>query len=816
MSLQTKTRLGPYEIVEFIGAGGMGEVYKARDTRLDRNVAIKVAAERFIQRFSTEARVIAALNHPHICTLYDVGPNYLVMEYIEGETLSARIRRGPLTLDQALEFAIQIAGALEAAHQYGIVHRDLKPGNIMLTGSGGKLLDFGLARFRHVRGEDGGNVSMTITDSADAAGIVGTLPYMSPEQLEGADADARSDIFSFGAVLYEMVTGQRAFQKESPGGTISAISREQPKPLTNFAQNVPHNLERIILRCLQKPREERYASAADIVHELEECRSLASEPASGINFKVLLRQSKRPRVAIPILLTIALLAALLGWWIKQNFKARWARAEALPEITQLIEREKFGEAYALAVETEKYIPGDPMLDKVWPKVSWLASIRTTPPGAAVFRRNFNASNGAWELVGRSPLEKYRLPLVDSQWRFELGGFAPIERSTIYAFNRVWPSDSIFVKLDEEAKTPPGMVHQMDGISMRAKIGPLDTIPASLIGLSGFEDMPEVLLGNYWLDRYEVTNKQFKEFVDKGGYRKAEYWKHEFRKDGRALSWQEAMELFRDTTGRAGPATWAVGDYPRGREDFPVSGVSWYEAAAYAEFAGKALPTIYHWTTAAAPWASGSILPISNFGRQGPAHVGSFRGMSWSGAYDMAGNVKEWCWNETGSGKRYILGGAWDEPLYMFNDPDARSPFERSGNFGFRCAKYVSTGMAAKATEPVAPRTRDFSREKPVSDELFRAYRSLYSYDKTALNANVESISKAEEWKQEKITFAAAYGNERVIAYLFLPKTSDPPFQTVVYFPGSAVIDMRSSTPVPETQNFDFLVSPSGMVETPRL
>ena len=184
----------------------------------------------------------------------------------------------------------------------------------------------------------------------------------------------------------------------------------------------------------------------------------------------------------------------------------------------------------------------------------------------------------------------------------------------------------------------------------------------------------------------------------GGYRKPEFWKQPFNKDGRNLSWQAAIEMFRDSTGRPGPATWALSDYPRGQDDFPVSGVSWYEAAAYAEFAGKALPTIYHWVTAASPWASGSILPVSNFGKQGPARVGSFRGMSWFGAYDMAGNVKEWCWNEAGSGKRYILGGGWDEPLYMFNNADARSPFERSPNFGFRCARYVSTGTAAKAAD----------------------------------------------------------------------------------------------------------------------
>ena len=195
----------------------------------------------------------------------------------------------------------------------------------------------------------------------------------------------------------------------------------------------------------------------------------------------------------------------------------------------------------------------------------------------------------------------------------------------------------------------------------------------------------------WIDRYEVTNAEFKRFLDQGGYQKQEYWKQEFRKDGRVLSWAEAMKLFQDKTGRPGPASWIQGEYPRGQEDFPVTGVSWFEAAAYAEFAGKSLPTIYHWTAAASPADSPSIIPASNFGGQGTARVGKYHGMSWSGAYDMAGNVKEWCSNEADSGNRYIMGGAWDEPTYMFNDVDARSPFERSANFGFRCAKYASTG-----------------------------------------------------------------------------------------------------------------------------
>jgi dienelactone hydrolase len=477
----------------------------------------------------------------------------------------------------------------------------------------------------------------------------------------------------------------------------------------------------------------------------------------------------------------------------------------LPEITRLIEQGKPGEAYAVAVQAEKYISTDPMLDKLWPQMSWTASIRTIPPGASVFRRNYHSLYSAWEFVGRSPIEKLRLPVVDSQWRFELKEFATVERSTIVIWGRyMHPSTSLSVTMDEETKAPVGMIHQTEGPTGELQFQPLQNSPVVLCGLAGFEDLPPVPLGDYWLDRHEVTNRQFKDFLDHGGYQKPEYWKHEFRKDALKLSWTEAMALFRDTTGRPGPATWEQGEYQSGQEDFPVSGVSWYEAAAYAEFAGKALPTLYHWVTAASPWGCTGIMPASNFGPKGLARVGSYRGMSWSGAYDMAGNVKEWCWNEAGSDKRYVMGGAWNEPFYMFNNADARSPFERSANLGFRCAKYPSSGTIGKAGDPIILAARDFNREKPVSDELFRVYKSLYSYDRTPLQAAIEAREETDDWKREKITFAAAYGNERVIAYLFLPKKSQPPFQTVVIFPGAYAINLRSSSNMAR-RIFDFVI-----------
>ena len=769
----------------------MGEVYKARDTRLNRIVAIKVSAERFSKLFESEARAIAALNHPHICTLYDVGPDYLVMEYLDGETLATRIRKGPVPLDQALKIATDVASALGAAHRHGIIHRDLKPGNVMLTESGAKLLDFGLAKAQPADDE-------TLALTGQTA-IAGTLQYMSPEQLEGKEADARSDIFAFGAVLYEMLSGRRAFQGDSTVSTITAITRDAPEPLRGFVKDVPREVEDIVLRCLRKAPEERFASAAEIEKQLDSFRTSASEPISGINLRVLVRQSQRLRIAIPALLILLALVGLLAWSVQRALKSRWARDVALPQIAQHIEHEEWGGAYAIAVQAERYIPNDLALRKFWPAISWPCSIQTAPSGVSVFRRKYNAPNDPWEFVGRSPIEKQRMPRVNSQWKFELAGFATVERAT-------FPSGSLTVTMDTAAKAPQGMVHQALDIQNRPDF--------ALLGLPGLEDLPAIPLGDYWIDRHEVTNAQFKQFLDQGGYRKQEYWKHEFRKDGRVLTWADAMTLFLDTTGRPGPAAWVQSEYPRGQEEFPVTGVSWYEAAAYAEFAGKTLPTIYQWTAAALPQDSANIVPASNFARQGPVAVSKYQGMSRSGAYDMAGNVKEWCWNEAGSGKRYILGGAWDEPSYMFNSADARSPFERSANFGFRCAKVVSNGGTDKGSDPITVQSRDFSREKPVSDEVFRVYKSLYSYDKIPLQAVVASTQQTADWKLEKISFAAAYGNEQVTAYLFLPAKASPPFQSVVYFPGGNAIHLRSSANLPELDAFDFVIKSGRAVMFP--
>jgi Tol biopolymer transport system component len=321
MPLAVGTRFGPYEILAAAGAGGMGEVYKARDTRLDRTVAVKVLPPHLTeqpevrQRFEREARALSGLSHPHICTLHDIGEqdgvHYLVMEYLEGETLAQRLEKGALPLQQLLRVAAQVADALDKAHRQGVVHRDLKPGNIMLTKSGAKLLDFGLAKSTGLAASvASSSLSPTVSQPLTAAGtIVGTFQYMAPEQLEGKEADARSDVFAFGAVLYEMATGRPAFEGKSQASLIAAILEREPAPMSEIASAAPPAvLERLIRTCLAKDPDDRWQTMHDVLLELkwiaEGGGTTAAAPA------VALPAGKRARVAWLVAGVAALLAVL--------------------------------------------------------------------------------------------------------------------------------------------------------------------------------------------------------------------------------------------------------------------------------------------------------------------------------------------------------------------------------------------------------------------------------------------------------------------------------------------------------------------------
>jgi serine/threonine protein kinase len=328
VALTSGTRLGRYEIESPLGAGGMGEVYRAKDTRLDRTVAVKILPAHLSdnpeakQRFDREARAISSLNHPNICTLFDVGhqsgTDYLVMEYLEGEALADRLRRGPLRPDELFKYGIEICEGLEQAHRTGVVHRDLKPGNVMLTRAGAKLMDFGLAKAVAPTLPPASSLTMTV--SAPAAShpltaqgtLVGTFQYMSPEQVEGKEADGRSDIFALGAVLYEMATGKRAFEGKTTASVIAAVLERNPPPISSAQPMSPPTLDRIVSTCMAKDPHERFQNVHDVKLQLKWIAEGGSQ--SGIPAPVAARRKNREKLAWSLMCGFAILAAVIALW----------------------------------------------------------------------------------------------------------------------------------------------------------------------------------------------------------------------------------------------------------------------------------------------------------------------------------------------------------------------------------------------------------------------------------------------------------------------------------------------------------------------
>ncbi len=333
MPLSPGSRLGPYEILSPLGAGGMGEVYRARDARLERTVAIKVLPSHlsqnpeFRQRFEREAKTISALSHPHICALHDIGhqdgTDYLVMEFLEGETLTDRLAKGPLPLEQALRYGIEMADALDKAHRQGVIHRDLKPGNVMLTKSGVKLVDFGLAKFGAPHAAQFSSATALPTQEPDLTAegtILGTLQYMAPEQLEGKEADGRTDIFAFGAVLYEMATGRKAFSGTSQASLISAIMKEEPAPISTIQPMTPPVLDRVVKTCLTKDPDERWQTAHDVMLQLKWIAEGGSQ--TGLLAPVTAQHKTRERVIWASAgFALAAMAAAIVFWVLAGLSA---------------------------------------------------------------------------------------------------------------------------------------------------------------------------------------------------------------------------------------------------------------------------------------------------------------------------------------------------------------------------------------------------------------------------------------------------------------------------------------------------------------
>src|SRR5262245_32336775 len=755
MSLVAGTNLGPYEILSLIAAGGMGEVYRARDTRLDRIVALKVSRSEFGERFEREARAVAALNHPQVCALYDVGPNYLVMEFVQGETLAESLHKGPLPTDVVLRYATQIAQALAAAHSQGIIHRDLKPGNIVLRPDGTvKVLDFGLARFSKPVCADSSDPAEAPTQTQTQPGtVLGTPAYMSPEQARGAGVGAASDLWSLGVVVYEMFTGTRPFMGNSQSELMAEILFRDPSPVRSLNRRVPREVASLIHSMLAKDPVQRCHSATEVVRILQQFASRAEPTFHG---------RRRTLILTAAFVLLAILATA-GALIYRSSKRTWARYQAVPQVHALVSKGDLMGAYELLHEAARLLPDEPAVKRLWPEVTRVLTVRSNPAGAEVFWKPYAALNSPWQVLGHTPIESATLPAGPIRVRLAAAGYEPAEFAA--------PAKELQFDFKRAATLPAGMVLVSPG-SLNERI-------------AGIGLLNVVRLEEFVLDRYEVTNQQFKEFIDRGGYDRREYWKAPFQEQGRSLTWEQAMARFRDPTGRPGPSTWEAGSYPAGHDNHPVSGVSWYEASAYAEFAGKQLPSVYQWVRAAnirggAQNESWFMAPLSNFRSSGTKPVGHSGAVGSFGAYDLAGNVREWC-REEAQGRHYILGGSWDEDSYMLARGQTSLPFDRSATNGFRCARGTGASRAEQPLPAIVPDPRpDYDRMRAVSDDVFAAYRQMYAYEKRALKPVVESSDETDDlWRREKVRFEAPYGDEQIIAYVFLPRHGKAPCQCVV-------------------------------------
>jgi serine/threonine protein kinase/cephalosporin-C deacetylase-like acetyl esterase len=775
-----------YQVLEELGRGGMGVVYKARDTKLNRSVALKflpphlTADEETTARFSREAQAAAAIEHPNICTIHEIsetddGGTYIVMGYYGGATLRERMEEGVKRMEEVTQIVAQILEGLSAAHSAGIVHRDIKPGNIILADDGRvRILDFGLAKLAS---------GVEITQDGSTSG---TAAYMSPEQINGDTVDSRSDLWSLGVILYEMLAGKRPFQGDYDQAISYAIVNKESEPVRTVAPDAPAILAEAVDKALKKDPGERFQSADEFIEALAPVTSAAD------GSKTFLDLSRQPKVAIPLAAAVLLLA-FLGWSLYDSeSKVRWARETALPQIMEM-QSSDYVATYRLGLEAEPYLQADPVFQDLWiAKTPGFANglalrgwLKSLPSGGFVEWKGFDEPETAWTALGVTPLDSIWVPARPVQLRISKEGFDPFEGFLMW--------HKLTFPLLESGSAPEDMV----------------LLPSRQPNFSvmGLDHVKAQQLASFFMDRFEVTNRRFKDFIDAGGYQKEEFWQHPFvDPGGRVWSFEETMAKLVDRSGRPGPATWESGAYPAGQDDHPVGGVSWYEAAAFAEFSGRELPTIFHWSKVARTWWSYVSIPRSNFRGEGPEPVG-FSAVGGWGTYDIAGNVREWLVNTNSDGERFLMGGAWDDPTYMGTDAFARNPFDRSPQNGFRTILYrIEEPNREALTSSIDRVFRDYASEAPVSDAEFESILRMYAYDRTPLNQEIESVDESNpDWIRQRITFDAAYGDERVITYVYLPRVGAPPYPTVVYFPGSRAIQLPQSEGSLEEQRLDWLL-----------
>ena len=778
-TLSTDARLGTladgtllsdrYRVISRIAEGGMATVFLADDVKHGRRVAIKVLHEALahtigIQRFLREIDVVARLQHPHLLTLIDSGTvggfPYYVMPFVESQSLRQTIaERGQLSLNDAVAIAREIADGLAYAHSHGVVHRDIKPSNVLMSDGHAIIADFGIATA--VRNSAVSRI--TVTGSS-----LGSPTYMSPEQAAGeADIDERSDIYSVACVLYEMLTGQAPIDNVSMQAMVTRKLTGGYTPLRELRPDLPVSIETAVHRALTPDRVERFTT----MEEFSRAIALAIPTTPAL--------SRRARWTAAAALFVVVGAGTA--FVQHQRKVVWA-SQKVGEITRLVRAGKFHDAFQLTQPVLPIIPNDSTLKELRPLFTDFLKVATQPPGATVSIRRLGQRDSAWTTVGRTPLDSLPMPKpiteMGYEMRLEHAGYEPV---TVHAmlfslgFPGVGPDT---ITLDPVGQPTAGMARIHGGL---------------LIATDG----KRVRAGDFHIGRFEVTNREYMRFVAAGGYGKREYWTEPMVRGGKPVSWDDGVATLVDQTGQPGPSTWSAGTFPTGEADFPVGGLSYYEAAAYARFAGMQLPTAEHWRVAAFRNNREALFmyaPSANMNGKGPRAVG--QGIpNVYGLYDVGGNVREWCVNPIGLG-HLTRGGMWSDDIYHMGHMIGSEDFDRAPGNGLRLAKLTDTDSTLSRftgrIERSAP--RDFNAVVPASKAEYEGYRHIYDYDAHPLETKLEAEGETETIRWQKVSFTAAYDGPRMAAYLLIPRHVSPPYVPIIVWPPANAMSERVFNP----------------------
>ena len=647
-----------YTLEREIEGGGMSHLFLATESSLNRQVVIKLLPPEHSSavsaaRFQQEIELTASLVHPHVLPILGAGAEegilYYVMPFVSGESLRHRLdREGALPVEEGVRLLAEIADALAFAHGKGVIHRDIKPENILLEGKHAVLADFGIAR-AILKARTGQRLTET-------GASVGTPGYMAPEQVAGENVDARADLYSLATVGYEVLSGTPPFSGGSAQAILAAHLTTVPRPLHEVRSEVPVSISDIIQRALSKAPEDRFESAVELADALDQASQAASVPPSP----------SRPRRSWRLPLSLVALAATVGVvaWGVSLVQERTRDRAILQELAPMVEEGSLDRVAEAVVASELDLESD-VLSSMLPRVAGYLSVESEPGGIEVTLvratpvRTFEEHPA--QQLGRTPIRTR--PVVAGEYlvRYVVPGGSPLSRLV-----NVSVGDSVHVVLSVPAQA------SLEAGYLPVSAGPTaagDTVDSFLMG------------------RTEVTNREYSRFIDAGGYRDPSLWPEGMRVGGEELGREEALARLVDRTGLPGPRTWSSGRPPDGRLDHPVTGVSWYEALAYARWQQGSLPTAAQWYRAALadgsapyPWGTeGDNVEVrANFGFAGTAPVGSHPlGVSPFGIQDMAGNVREWVEDEVpGSPGRLVVGGSWRDPAYMFQ-PGLAEEFDPS-------------------------------------------------------------------------------------------------------------------------------------------